>query len=380
MDLVAALRSRLAEVRDPELNASIVELGMVGTIEVDPGGHARIAVALTTASCPLRGTIEREVRAAAESLEGVTSVELLMGVLDADAKSELMRTARRLAQANAPLTSVPRSAPVVMIASGKGGVGKSSLTANLAVALARMGRRVGVLDADIWGFSLARLLNIHGDIAVRGGKMLPLVRPEGSGSVALLSMGHLADDDQALLWRGLMVQKAVAQFIEDADWSGIDILLIDTPPGTGDIVMTLAKLLPHLGQIVVTTPAMAAQQVAARAADFAQKSNLRILGVVENMTGFDCACGTRHAPFGAGGGEHLAQRLGVPLLAAIPLIDDVAQGGDSGTPVASTETTHGVFAQLATSVSEVSATLIPAGCTARLLDSLDQAVREVEAS
>jgi ATP-binding protein involved in chromosome partitioning len=125
---------------------------------------------------------------------------------------------------------------------------------------------------------------------------------------------------------------------------------------------------------------MAAQQVAARAADFAQKSNLRILGVVENMTGFDCACGTRHAPFGAGGGEHLAQRLGVPLLAAIPLIDDVAQGGDSGTPVASTETTHGVFAQLATSVSEVSATLIPAGCTARLLDSLDQAVREVEAS
>jgi len=379
MDLAATLRSRLAEVYDPELHASIVELGMVGAVDVDSSGRARIEVALTTASCPLRGTIERDVRSAAESIDGVVSVELVMGVLTPDAKAELMRTARRLAQANAPTTSVPRTAPVIMIASGKGGVGKSSVTANVAIALARSGRRVGVLDADIWGFSLARLLNIQGEITVRQGKMVPLTRREGLGSVALLSMGHLADDDQALLWRGLMVQKAVAQFIEDADWSNIDILLIDTPPGTGDIVMTLARMLPHLGQIVVTTPALAAQQVAARAADFARKSNLRILGVIENMTGFDCVCGARHEPFGAGGGEILAQRLGVPLLAALPLVDGFAHGGDTGTPIAVHEDDHGMFARLAATVSAVSNELIPVGCTARLLDALDQAVSDTTA-
>jgi len=374
VDIVDTLRERLRAVRDPELQASIVDLGMVGDVTVDGGGVVHIAVALTMAACPLRATIERDVRAAALSVDGVSNVALSIGVLSATAKAELLRTARRLAQNAAPVTTVPRTAPVIMIASGKGGVGKSSVTANVAVALARPGRRVGVLDADIWGFSLARLLNIHGEVRVRNGKMVPLEREEGEGSIALLSMGHLADDDSALLWRGLMVQKAVAQFIEDADWTGIDVLLIDTPPGTGDISMTLARLLPHLGQVVVTTPARAAQQVAARAADFATKSNLRLLGIVENMSGYDCACGQHHAPFGEGGGLELAERLSVPLLATLPLFPSLAQGGDDGTPIAHDEETDGPFRQLADRLAALGDELIPVSCTARLLDALEQSV------
>lgn len=374
MDPRDLLLERLAAVRDPELGASIVELGMVGEVSVDDAGHATIAVALTTASCPLRSDIERDVRDVADATAGITSVDLVMGVLDPTAKAALMRTARRLAQERAPVTSLPRRSPVIMIASGKGGVGKSSVTANLAVALARRGLNVGVLDADIWGFSLARLLDLHGDIAVRDGKMLPVRKDVGSGSIALLSMGHLADEDQALLWRGLMVQKAVAQFIEDANWSGVDLLLIDTPPGTGDIVMTLARLLPHLGQVVVTTPAVAAQRVAARAADFASKSNLRVLGVIENMSGFTCGCGQSHALFGAGGGAALAGDLDVPLLASLPLSDDLAAGGDAGQPVALAELDDGPFTRLAGDLLDAAAVLVPVGCTARLLDALDQSV------
>jgi len=377
VELVESLRARLAQVHDPELHASIVDLGMVGDISVDADGHATVAVALTTAACPLRSDIERDVTAAGLEIDGISSVSVVMGTLDPTAKAELLRTARQLAQSRAPQTSVPRQAPVFMIASGKGGVGKSSVTANLAVALAQRGSRVGVLDADIWGFSLAHLLNIHGDITVKNGKMVPLSRMEGTGSIALLSMGHLADEDQALLWRGLMVQKAVAQFIEDADWSGIDVLLIDTPPGTGDIAMTLSRLLPHLGVIVVTTPALAAQQVAARAADFAGKSNLRLLGVIENMAPVTCSCGQRHAFFGEGGGAALAGRLGTELLASLPLNAHVSVGGDAGTPIAGTDAAS-PFRPLAERVAALGAHLVPAGCTARLLDALDQSVAGID--
>ena len=360
-------------MRDPELGASITELGMVGEVRIEDR-VAHVEVALTIASCPLRGDIERDVREAVLELDGVDEVELSIGVLDPVAKAALMRTARALAQARSPQTSIPRRAPVLMIASGKGGVGKSSITANLAVALAQTGLRVGVLDADIWGFSLARLLNITGDVEVRNSKMVPLERPCGRGSVSLLSMGHLAQEKQALLWRGLVVQKAVAQFIEDADWSGIDVMVIDTPPGTGDIVMTLARLLPHMGQVVVTTPSRAAQHVAARAADFARKSHIRLLGVIENMSGFACECGRVHAPLGVGGGRELAHDLSTELLAQIPLRDDVADAGDDGVPVALHEDDDGAFHALAARLWFLAQDLIPAGCTARLLDALDQAV------
>ena len=369
------LRDRLSQVLDPELGASIVELGMVGEITVDSKGHATVSVALTTSGCPLRAQIERDVREAALSLEEVSSVQLVMGVLDAPAKAVLMQRARTIAQTRAPLTSIPYQTPVLMIASGKGGVGKSSVTANLAVALAREGHSVGVLDADIWGFSLSRLLGIEGEVQARDGKMQPLERSFGPGRIKLLSMGLLADEDQALLWRGLIVQKAVAQFIEDADWSGIDYMLIDTPPGTGDIAMTLARLLPQMGQILVTTPARAAQRVAARAADFARKSNIRVLGVVENMSGLQCTCGELHNLFGEGGGRELSEELGVPLLCEITLSPEIGAGGDSGEPVALAESGDGPFSTLAQRIlTEIAPPAGAQGCTARILDALDRAV------
>jgi ATP-binding protein involved in chromosome partitioning len=368
------LRERLSQVLDPELGASIVELGMVGNITVTER-HALVHVSLTTVGCPLRAQIERDVKEAVLSLDELDTVELIMGVLDAPAKAALMQRARTLAQRSAPLTSIPTHTPVLMIASGKGGVGKSSITANLAVAIAATGRCVGVLDADIWGFSLSRLLGIHGDVEATGGKMQPLERSIGTGSIKLLSMGLLADEDQALLWRGLMVQKAVAQFIEDADWSGIDYFIIDTPPGTGDIAMTLARLLPQMGQLVVTTPTIAAQRVAARAADFARKSNIRVLGVIENMSGFTCRCGERHNFFGEGGGRALSDELNVPLLAEIELNAAIAEGGDHGEPAVLAESEGGVLHQLARRIVEDVAPPFGAiGCSARMLDSIEKAV------
>ncbi len=360
-------------MRDPELGAPITELGMVGDVTLRDG-VATIAVALTTAGCPLRHQIERDVREAARGIDGVRRVDVRYAVMSPDQRATLLRRARSLAQDRAPSTTIPSGAPVIMIGSGKGGVGKSSVAANLAVALARTGRTVGVLDADVWGFSLSRLLGISGDIAVRDAKMQPLVAPAGAGEVRLLSMGLLADEERALLWRGLMVQKAVAQFIEDADWSGIDYLIIDTPPGTGDIAMTLARILPRMGLLLVTTPHHAAQRVAARSADFARKSSIRVLGVIENMSALTCHCGERHALFGEGGGRLLADEIGVPLVASIPLRPDISEGGDQGRPVAFDED-DGVFATLARRVID---DLAPppgaAGCTARLLDALARAV------
>ena len=377
MQLSQRLRERLNQVLDPELGASIVELGMVGEITVDEVGHAVVRVSLTTVGCPLRAQIERDVREAALALDGVTDVELVMGVLDGPAKASLMRRARTIAQERAPLTSIPVQTPVLMIASGKGGVGKSSITANLAVALASTGRTIGVLDADIWGFSLGRLLGVSGEVQARDGKMLPLEREIGTGRIKLLSMGLLADEDQALLWRGLMVQKAVAQFIEDADWSGIDYLLIDTPPGTGDIAMTLARLLPQMGQLLVTTPAMAAQRVAARAADFARKSNIRVLGVIENMSGFTCACGEHHHLFGEGGGRTLSESLSVPLLAEIDLDPGISEAGDHGDPAVLHEQSDGVLHRLAERIlTDVAPPAGAVGCSARMLDALDRAVAD----
>ena len=378
MILADQLRERLDHVLDPELGASIVELGMVGAISVDTEGVAHVEVRLTTVACPLRSQIERDVLEAANGLDGIDRVEVIMGVLDAQQKSSLMQRARRLAQDRAPQTSIPLQTPVLMVASGKGGVGKSSITANLAVALASSGRTIGVLDADIWGFSLSRLLGITGQVEARGGRMIPLERRVGQGSIKLLSMGLLAHEDEALLWRGLVVQKAVAQFVEDADWSGIDYLLIDTPPGTGDIAMTLARLLPQMGQLVVTTPSRSAQVVAARTADFARRSNIRVLGVIENMSGFDCSCGVRHELFGAGGGFELSESLRVPLLAQITLDPRIAHGGDDGTPAVSLEASDGQLHRLARRIVEDIAPQHGAvGCTARMLDSIERAVDAV---
>ncbi len=373
-DLTAAVTERLAHVYDPELGVSVVELGMVREVATDGQGVV-VTVALTTSGCPLRTQIERDIREAVASLDGVGSVRLAFAVMSGDEKRAAMSVARSAAQRRAPATTLGASTPVLAIASGKGGVGKSSVTANLATGLARSGLAVGVLDADVLGFSLARLLGVDGEVQARQGKMQPLVQRVGDGEIRLLSMGLLADEDQALLWRGLIAQKAVAQFIEDADWSGVDYLLIDTPPGTGDIAMTLARLLPAMGQLLVTTPNRAAQRVAARAADFARKSNIRVLGVIENMSAFTCGCGERHAIFGEGGGGELATQLGVPLLASIPLHGAVAHGGDAGRPLAASEADDGLFAALAARIrNDVAPPAGAIGCSARLLDAIERAV------
>ena len=368
------IRERLTRVLDPELGASIVELGMVGEIRIE-NATAFVNVALTTSGCPLRSQIERDVKEAALCIDGINKVEIVIGVMEQDQRAELMKRARKFAQDRATETSIPFQTPVLMIASGKGGVGKSSVTANLAVALAQLGHRVGVLDADIWGFSLTRLLGIQGEVTAKDKKMIPLEKSIGKGKIKLLSMGLLAEEDQALLWRGLIVQKAVAQFIEDADWSDIDYMLIDTPPGTGDIAMTLARILPQMGQLVVTTPAIAAQRVALRAADFARKSNIRVLGVIENMSGLVCSCGEKHNLFGIGGGNSLAEELDVPLLCEISLNPEIASGGDIGEPAVLKEDASGVFHQLAKRIeTDIAPPIGMQGCSARMLDALDRAV------
>ena len=374
MQQIDQIRERLTRVLDPELGASIVELGMVGEIRIE-NTTAFVNVALTTSGCPLRSQIERDVKEAALCIDGIKKVEIVIGIMEQDQRAELMKRARKFAQERAPETSIPFQTPVLMIASGKGGVGKSSVTANLAVALAQLGHRVGVLDADIWGFSLTRLLGIHGEVTAKDKKMIPLEKTIGKGKIKLLSMGLLAEEDQALLWRGLIVQKAVAQFIEDAEWSDIDYMLIDTPPGTGDIAMTLARILPQMGQLVVTTPAIAAQRVALRAADFARKSNIRVLGVIENMSGLVCSCGEKHNLFGEGGGSSLATELGVPLLCEISLDHEIASGGDIGEPAVLNEEADGVFHVLAKRIeTDIAPPIGMQGCSARMLDALERAV------
>jgi ATP-binding protein involved in chromosome partitioning len=265
---------------------------------------------------------------------------------------------------------------VLAVGSGKGGVGKSSVTANLAVALAALGHVVGVIDADVGGFSLPRLLGIHGPIEASGGQLVPRSKRFGAGELRVVSMGFLADEDQALMWRGLVLNKAVQQFVEDTDWSGIDYLLVDLPPGTSDVPMGLARTLPQTGLVLVTTPPLAAQLIAARAGDLARRANLRVLGVIENMSAFVCEHGTSYELFGAGGGERLAAQLGVELLASVPFDPELGAGGDEGHPVALTDRPAGaIFRDLA---ARVTTDLAPPpgaqGCTARLLDAVERAV------
>ena len=259
----------------------------------------------------------------------------------AHASSSPASQARWKARGNALDTDIPATARILAISSGKGGVGKSSVTANLAVLLAERGYTVGVLDADVGGFSMPQLLGINGEIeGERAGEgktvMKPVVRPIGDGVLHVVSMGSIAgaNETEAIMWRGLMLNRAVQHFLEDVQWGDLDYLLIDMPPGTSDIQMGLARMLPRTDVVIVTTPAKAAQQVAARAADMARKGFLRVAGVIENMGPATAADGTVTATFGSGGGQALADDIGVPLLGSIPLDAAVAAGGDSGLPVA----------------------------------------------
>jgi ATP-binding protein involved in chromosome partitioning len=383
----ATVRDALRSVVDPELGDNIVELKMVDAVELQPEGVVLVRVALTTPSCPLRGQITAEVTGRVGALAGVTSVVVETSEMGREQKAALMARARWKAREQAPRTTVPPRARVLAVSSGKGGVGKSSISVNLAAGLAMKGFTVGVLDADIAGFSVPRMLGVRGQLqATRdpldpGRKLIqPLVEPLGEGELRVVSMGFLSGEDEAVMWRGLMLNRAVQHFLEEVAWGDIDYLVVDMPPGTGDIQMGLARMLPSAEVLVVTTPAHAAQKVAARAASMARKSYLRVIGVVENMSAFDCAHGERYEVFGSGGGQRLADDIGAPLLGSIPLEATVARGGDRGEPAALDPTTPAgtAFAQLVDAVLERCPVPEMTTCSARLFEALDQATRAMD--
>ncbi|MFQ5557535.1 MAG: P-loop NTPase [Acidimicrobiales bacterium] len=363
----------LRGVIDPELGSDIVELGMARGAQVDDTGLVRVEIALTTSGCPLRAQIQRDVKSRLESLPGVTGVKIDWGELTREQKAATMARARRNIANEAPDTAVAATTKVLMIASGKGGVGKSSITTNLAAALALAGHRVGVMDADIWGYSIPRMLGVEGELMSKQGRIVPISRVIGEGRVDVVSMGFLVEtEESALMWRGLMLNRAVQHFCEDVHWNDdLQYLLIDMPPGTGDVQMGLAKMLPRAEMLIVTTPARAAQKVAARVADMGRKNYLRIVGVVENMSELVTDNGRRVPVFGAGGGAELAADIGVPVLACIPLEASVSRGGDIGHPAALGEgPAAGAFRDLAHCIAEEYVPPVQmAGCSARMLDA-----------
>ena len=378
------VRGGLRGVIDPELGTDIVELGMARAVTIDDDGRVDVTIALTTSGCPLRAQIQRDVRARVADLPGVSSVHLSWDELTAEEKATAMAKARFNVSRNAPDTEIPATTRVLMVASGKGGVGKSSVTVNLAAALAARGMTVGVMDADIWGFSVPRMLGVEGRLggSPEVGKISPIEVLIGDGVVKVVSMGFLVDDEEsALMWRGLILNRAVQPFCEDVAWGPMDYLLIDMPPGTGDVQMGLAKMLPQAEMLVVTTPALAAQKVAIRVANMGRANYLRIAGVIENMGAYVAPDGSHHELFGAGGGETLADQIGSPLLGSIPLDGAVAAGGDAGQPIAlgdgpAADSYREIVERI---VTEAAPPVDMAGCSARLLAAAEDALNAAEA-
>jgi ATP-binding protein involved in chromosome partitioning len=363
----------LKGVLDPELGSDIVDLGMVRSVTASPDGSVTVGVALTIAACPMRGRIEDDVIRKVSALEGVTSVNVETRVMDAEQRSELMSIARLRAREHAEPTSVSPLTRVVAVGSGKGGVGKSSVSVNLAFSLADLGHRVGLLDADIWGFSIPRLVGTDARLTAGDNRMIV---PADVGGIQVVSTGLIVEsEDTALMWRGLMLSKALEQFLRQVSWSpDLDYLIIDLPPGTGDVQMALSRMAPQSELVVVTTPQKAAQKVAARVADMARRSFLPVLGVIENMAGFTCEHGATYHLFGEGGGVRLAEDIGVPLLGRIPFDLHVVADGDAGSPIVRSHPET----ETATAFKDVAARLIdalpPAGqetCTGRLARILD---------
>jgi len=331
----------LRPVEDPELHRSIVDLGMVREVRID-GGQVGITIALTVAGCPLRNEIQNRVGGAVTAVEGVTSFTLDFTVMT-DEQREAVRAmlggghshaAPQGGHGHAEGKAVPFNEPgnktrPLLISSGKGGVGKSSVTVNLAVALASQGYKVGIVDADIYGYSIPRMLGTDRDPVVLDDMLIP---PANHG-VTCISIGYFVPEGQAIIWRGPMLHKALEQFLADVFWDDPDFLLIDMPPGTGDIALSLSQYLPRGEVYVVTTPQPAAQKVAALSAAMAAKVNLPVKGIIENMSWFTGDDGKRYEIFGAGGGQELADDLGVPLLGRLPLVPELREGGDNGTPI-----------------------------------------------
>lgn len=374
-DLESRSTDALRTVIDPELGEDIVTLGMVRSLRC-MSGVVEVEIALTVAGCPLRDQLRHDVDQALRSVSGVDEVIITIGSMDLAERAELMSRARKAAQDRGVVVAIPPSTRVLAVVSGKGGVGKSTVTVNLAAALAATGCVVGLLDADIWGFSVPRMLGIDGSIEAQGGKMLPLEQKVGAGLLKVVSMGFLSGEDEAIMWRGLVLNRAVQHFLEDVAWGDLDYLLVDMPPGTGDVQMGLARMLARTELLVVTTPALAAQKVAGRAADMARRGHLRVAGVIENMAGFRSGDGELHEIFGSGGGERLAREIGAPLIGSIPIDPEVAAGGDAGQPVALSESSQlaAVFAELARTIREEIAPLREmASCSARIFAAVKAA-------
>jgi ATP-binding protein involved in chromosome partitioning len=325
----AQIREALRGVNDPEIGKPIEDIGMLDRIEID-GGLVRVHVLLTIEGCPLRDRITGDVTAAVAPIGGVERVEVSLTPMSAEQRERLVGQLRGGAPRDPTAISFPPQTAIVAVASGKGGVGKSSVTVNLACALAAEGANVGILDADVWGFSVPRMIGAEGKPVGFNDMILPL---EAHG-VKVISMGFFVPEDTPVIWRGPMLHKAIEQFLGDVYWGDLDVLLCDLPPGTGDVSISLASFLPGASMVVVTTPQEAARTVAERAGKMAERTNLRAVGVIENMSFYVCPhCGEREHLFGEGGGAIAAETLGVRLLAQVPLEPALREGGDMGSPI-----------------------------------------------
>ena len=331
-----ALIAALSTVDDPEIRKPITELGMVDTVTIDDAGHVELTILLTVAACPLKDTLTRDSTAALMKVDGVESVNVTLGVMTDEQRTEL----RQQLRGGAPEKEIPFAKPgsltrVYAVASGKGGVGKSSVTANLAAAMADSGLRVGVVDADIYGFSIPRMLGVEH----RPTQVDDMIMPPVAHDVKVISIGMFVPGNQPVVWRGPMLHRALQQFLADVFWGDLDVLLLDLPPGTGDVAISIAQLIPGAEILVVTTPQQAAAEVAERAGSIALQTHQRIVGVVENMSWLELPDGTRQELFGSGGGQQVAESLTrsigaeVPLLGQIPLDVSLREGSDTGSPV-----------------------------------------------
>ena len=356
----------LSSVYDPELGVNIVDLGMVKDV-VFNGSEITIKLALTIADCPMRNQIESEITRKLELIEGVELINIETTAMDQKDRSALMEKARKKARENAEPTKINPRTRVLAIGSGKGGVGKSTLSTNIALGLSKQGFQTGLLDADIWGFSIPRLLGIEGRIEANEEKMMIPLELE---NLKIISTGLITEnEDTALMWRGLMLSKALEQFLTGVEWGDLDYLIIDLPPGTGDIQMALSRLLPQAELIVVTTPQLMAQKVATRVADMAKRSFIPLLGVIENMSYFENNEGKKYTIFGDGGGDNLAKQFGLDVLAKIPISEDTNSDADSGTPLLLQEKDSPTKLALQNLVETISEKLPPIedeSCTGRL--------------
>ena len=331
-----ALLAALSKVIDPEIRKPITELGMVESVGVDESGRAAVTILLTISGCPLKDTLTRDTTAALLTVEGVTSVKVTLGVMSDEQRTQLRTTLRGdNTEREIPFAQPNSLTRVYCVASGKGGVGKSSVTVNLAAAMAQDGLRVGVVDADVYGFSVPRMLGVEGNPT----QVDDMILPPLAHDVKVISIGMFVPGNQPVVWRGPMLHRALQQFLGDVFWGDLDVLLLDLPPGTGDIAISVAQLIPNAEILVVTTPQKAASEVAERAGSIALQTHQRIAGVIENMSWLELPDGTRHEIFGAGGGQVVADSLTravgapVPLLGQIPMDTGLREGADNGMPV-----------------------------------------------